>query len=152
MKCPYCAHPETSVLDSRDAEDFEITRRRRECEQVQEKVHHFMSASRWWTCWSTRRTARASTSTAQSSKRHYPGLREARRRKGKNRGDGRRDREGAAPQEDTEVTSVEIGELVMKKLKAVDKVAYIRFASVYRDFTDVADFEDELHRLLKKKG
>ncbi|MBU4502172.1 MAG: transcriptional regulator NrdR, partial [Nanoarchaeota archaeon] len=49
----------------------------------------------------------------------------------------------------TEITSIEIGELVIKKLKRLDKVAYIRFASVYRDFQDLSSFEQELKSLKK---
>jgi len=49
-----------------------------------------------------------------------------------------------------EISSSIIGELVMKELKKIDKVAYIRFASVYRDFTDVESFEKEIHKILKK--
>lgn len=49
-----------------------------------------------------------------------------------------------------EIPSKIIGELVMKELKQIDKVAYIRFASVYRDFTDVESFEKEIHKILKK--
>ena len=50
----------------------------------------------------------------------------------------------------SEVSSKTIGELVAKKLKKLDKVAYIRFASVYREFADIADFENELSKLSKK--
>lgn len=49
-----------------------------------------------------------------------------------------------------EIPSKMIGELVMRELKKIDKVAYIRFASVYRDFTDVESFEKEIHKILKK--
>ena len=50
----------------------------------------------------------------------------------------------------TEIPSKKIGEFVVKKLKSLDKVAYIRFASVYRDFTDLQEFEEELKKLIKK--
>ena len=50
-----------------------------------------------------------------------------------------------------EVKSKDIGEMVMTRLKKIDKVSYIRFASVYREFADVDSFEKELHRLLRKK-
>ncbi len=53
--------------------------------------------------------------------------------------------------ETLEVPSSEIGELVMDRLRAVDKVAYIRFASVYRAFADLQSFEEELHMLLKSR-
>ena len=52
--------------------------------------------------------------------------------------------------QETEISSKKIGELIMKKLKKLDKVAYIRFASVYKDFADIEEFEKELHKLLKK--
>jgi len=51
----------------------------------------------------------------------------------------------------TEVSSKIVGELVMKKLKKLDKVAYIRFASVYREFADISSFEKELSKLIKRK-
>ena len=51
----------------------------------------------------------------------------------------------------TEIPSKLIGELIMKKLKKLDKVAYIRFASVYRDFEDVDSFKEEIEKLLKKR-
>ena len=50
----------------------------------------------------------------------------------------------------SEITSQKVGEIVMKQMKKVDQVAYIRFASVYRDFTDIKSFEKELKKLLKK--
>ena len=50
-----------------------------------------------------------------------------------------------------EVTAKSIGELVMEKLKALDEVAYIRFASVYRKFTDISSFQNELEGLIKEK-
>ena len=52
---------------------------------------------------------------------------------------------------DREVTSIRIGELTMDKLKEIDEVAYVRFASVYRQFRDINSFMDELARLLKNK-
>jgi len=53
--------------------------------------------------------------------------------------------------EKNEVTSRRLGELVMRRLKKLDKVAYIRFASVYREFTDLESFEEELQKLLRKR-
>jgi len=52
--------------------------------------------------------------------------------------------------ETTEIESAKIGELVMKKLRTLDKVAYIRFASVYKEFEDLETFEQELRKLLKR--
>ena len=51
----------------------------------------------------------------------------------------------------TEIKSTKVGELVMSQLKKLDKVAYIRFASVYKEFTDIETFQDELRKLLSKK-
>ena len=53
---------------------------------------------------------------------------------------------------DREVSSVHIGELVMEKLRQIDEVAYVRFASVYKDFQDIHSFMDELNRLLDDKN
>ena len=152
MKCPYCGHAETSVLDSRDAEDFEITRRRRQCDKCKKRfttyervemvdllVHKKDGKTEHFD-----RAKVESGIVKACEKRPVPKEKigkmvdeiemELRRKK------------------TTEVSSAEIGELVMKRLKAVDKVAYIRFASVYREFADVEDFEKELHVMLKKKG
>ena len=52
----------------------------------------------------------------------------------------------------TEITSQQMGEIIMKRLKAFDQVAYIRYASVYRSFKDAKTFQKELNRLLKKKN
>ena len=54
-------------------------------------------------------------------------------------------------QKSTEIPSSQLGRLIMKHLKRLDKVAYIRFASVYKDFTDLEDFSDELSKLIKKR-
>ncbi len=151
MKCPYCGHTETSVLDSRDTEDFEITRRRRECDKCRkrfttyervEMVHLLVHK-------------KDGKSQQFDRKKLETGIRKAceKRPVGEDKIEQMVDEieRELRRRKTTEVSSAEIGELVMKKLKAVDKVAYIRFASVYREFADVEDFEKELHGLLKKK-
>lgn len=151
MKCPYCGHSETSVLDTRDAEDFEITRRRRECDKCHKRfttyervemvhllVHKKDGKSQQFDREKLEGGIQKACQKRPVSQERIEQMvdeieRELRSRK------------------TTEVTTREIGELVMRKLKQVDKVAYIRFASVYREFADVEDFETELHTLLKKK-
>ncbi|MBU1197585.1 transcriptional regulator NrdR [Candidatus Micrarchaeota archaeon] len=151
MKCPYCGHADSSVLDSRDAEDFEITRRRRECskcgkrfttyervEMVNLLVHKKDGKSQQFERNKLEGGIVRACEKRPVTRERIGQLvdeieRELRRKKS------------------TEIASKEIGEIVMRKLKTIDKVAYIRFASVYREFADVEDFEDELHKLLKRK-
>ncbi|PIO06236.1 transcriptional regulator NrdR [Candidatus Micrarchaeota archaeon CG08_land_8_20_14_0_20_59_11] len=149
MRCPYCNHEETKVLDSREAEDK--TRRRRECEKCEKRFTTYerveivelivvkkdgsreqfdrnkLKRGILQACWKRPVTAEQIDNLVDEVER------ELRMR------------------ETTEVQSKEVGELAMKKLKTLDKVAYIRFASVYRDFEDIEEFEEELKALLRKK-
>lgn len=66
--------------------------------------------------------------------------------------DRRRDRAGAQSALEREITTEQVGEMVMKRLKDVDEVAYVRFASVYRQFKDIDTFMQELTKLLNDRG
>jgi transcriptional repressor NrdR len=150
MRCPYCGHLETKVIDSRDAEDVEVTRRRRECEKCEKRFTTY------------ERVEMVDLYVKKKDGKREPFSRE------KLLGGisaacvkcnvSHEQMEAAVDdierqlrqREDTEVPSSLIGDLVMKKLKTIDKVAYIRFASVYREFADLEDFQEELKKLLKK--
>ncbi|MCX6777817.1 MAG: transcriptional regulator NrdR [Candidatus Micrarchaeota archaeon] len=151
MRCPYCSHMETKVLDSRDVEDSGITRRRRECLKCEKRF-----------------TTYERPEIAEVVVKKKDGRREkfdrAKLRNGVMKACEKRPisteqiekivdeiEMELRRREDIEVPSTQIGELVMRHLKKVDKVAYIRFASVYREFEDIETFEEELHRLLKKR-
>ena len=150
MRCPYCGHSETKVLDSRDAEELEITKRRRECEKCEKRFT------------THERVEMIDLEVVKKDGKKEPFNREkmeaGMKRACEKRPVTHEQIETAADEierelrklETTEIPSKKIGELVMNKLKKLDKVAYIRFASVYREFTDLEDFESELHKLLKK--
>ncbi len=149
MKCPYCQNDETKVTDKRDAEDS--TRRRREC----------LKCGKRFTTYEKIETSNIVVIKKDGSKEKYireklkKGLKKACEKRPVN--DDKIDAEIDAIEmqlvknEDGEVSSKDIGELSIKALKKLDKVAYIRFASVYREFADLADFEEELKKLLKRQ-
>ena len=144
MKCPYCNNPDTRVIDSRPAEDGSSIRRRRSCDvTTYEKVE----------------TIPLTVIKKDNTREQYD------RRKVENgvvracykRPVATADIQKVVDRIETKVFSLEekeipssvIGEAVMDELKALDEVAYVRFASVYREFKDVSTFMDELKKILE---
>ena len=149
MKCPFCGFADTRVIDSRPAEDNNSIRRRRVCDEcgkrftTYEKVETIpliiikkdknreqydrskVEAGVLRACHKRPIAAEQITKLVDEVETEIFSL------------------------EDKEIESRVIGELVMNKLKDVDAVAYVRFASVYREFKDVNTFMDELKRMLK---
>ena len=150
MKCPYCNYEETQVIDTRETENLEATRRRREClkcskrfttyERVEEAdivvVKKDGKRERY------QRQKLLNGILKACEKRPIP-LEKAEKLVDEVESDLRK-------RDSVEVESKVIGEIAMKKLKTLDKVAYIRFASVYREFEDLERFEEELEKLQKK--
>jgi transcriptional repressor NrdR len=151
MKCPFCNHSESKVVDSRIAKDKETIRRRREC----------LSCHKRFT--TTERTEDALPLVVKKDGRREPfnhlkilnGLKKACEKrpisinlieKIVNRIELHFQERG-----EREVKSSEIGEMVMDELHKLDGVAYVRFASVYRQFKDIQEFMNELNELLGKK-
>ena len=147
MLCPYCLHQETKVIDKRDA--GHLTRRRREClscgkrfntEEAVEKIDlRVVKKDGRREEFSYEKLKKGILKacekrpvSSESIEKMMINIQEKLRKKGK------------------EVTSSYIGELVARELKKVDKVAYIRFASVYKEFTDLADFKNEIKELIGK--
>lgn len=151
MKCPYCAHTESKVVDSRPTEDAEKIRRRREC----------LNCGRRFTTYEVVETTPLVVVKKDKSRQMFDrnkllaGLLRAceKRPVSVDTLDQLVDsiEQGYANQLVKEVTSRELGEYVLKKLKELDKVAYIRFASVYRDFSDVETFMQELRKLQQEE-
>ncbi len=161
MRCPVCNHDDTKVVDSRISTDGASIRRRRECE----KCGFRFSTLEEIELLDLTVVKRDGRREAYSREKLVRGLEKALEKRPytetafqslvhKVERDVQKKRRG-------EITSKDIGEIVMKNLKTFDKVAYIRFASVYRSFEDVRTFEDELRKLLstgkvkrvpKKKG
>ena len=142
MRCPFCAHDDSQVKDSRPTEDNTSIRRRRQCESCGARFTTF-----------ERVQLREVTVVKSDGKREgfdrgklEQSVTLACRKRGieQERLDQlvsgiQRQAETAG---DTEVSSSRIGELVMEGLRQLDSVAYIRFASVYRDFSEARDFEE----------
>ncbi len=151
MQCPYCSSPELKVLDSRDVEETNSVRRRRECEKCGKRftTYERVEEVELWVVKKNGTRQRFDRNKLKGGieksceKTHVP------HEKIEQVVD--EVETDLRAREKTEVKSKEVGELVMEKLKSVDEVAYIRFASVYRSFADVSSFKKELEKLLKKK-
>ena len=127
MKCPFCGFAESKVIDSRPAEEGATIRRRRECLACQKRF-----------------TTYEIIETLPLDKRKVPlPVLE------KIADEIEQELQSAL---EREITTEQVGEMVMKRLKDVDEVAYVRFASVYRQFKDIDTFMQELTKLLNDRG
>ena len=148
MRCPYCRHLESKVVDSRPSDDGTSIRRRRECLNCQKRFTTYETVEsmplvvikRDGTRQSFDRVKILNGMIRACEKRQVP-LAELERMTGEIE-------QYIQNQMDREISSAQIGELVMEKLKSVDEVAYVRFASVYRHFKDIDTFMAELNKLL----
>lgn len=149
MKCPFCGHENTRVIDSRPADDNNSIRRRRVCDECDKR----------FTTYEKVETIPIIIIKKDNNRETYD---RAKIEAGVLRACHKRpvsaaminqivdDVETAVfAYEDKEIPSTVIGELVMGKLKDLDAVAYVRFASVYREFKDVNTFMDELKKVLR---
>ena len=151
MKCPYCSYEESKVIDSRSADDGERIRRRREC----------LKCGKRFTTHEVIETVPIVVVKRDKSREVFDrnkltaGILRAceKRPVSLKQTEQMVDRIEAKIQSmlDREITSMQIGELAMEELKAVDEVSYVRFASVYRQFKDINTFLDELNKLLTEK-
>lgn len=148
MRCPYCGQVESKVVDSRPAEDGTSIRRRREC----------LSCGKRFTTYETVETLPLIVIKKDGSRQNFE---KEKVLKGIIRACAQR----PVPMEtmeriadeveqelqnsmNREISANRIGELVMERLKSVDEVSYVRFASVYRQFKDIDSFMEELNKLL----
>ena len=151
MRCPFCNYPEDKVIDSRESKEGESIRRRREC----------LKCARRFTTYErideipymvVKKDGRREKFDRQKV---MPGLVKASEKRPISMGklaeiiDEVESQLADTP--DLELSTVEIGERLMEQLKALDKIAYVRFASVYRDFQDVDAFLREVSDLMKQK-
>ena len=151
MKCPYCGYQESKVVDSRHSEDGVSIRRRREC----------LACSKRFTTYETMESLPlvvikrdGSRQTFDKSKVLSGMLRACEKRPVSFDTLERiaNEIEQTLQNEMTrEITTTNIGEMVMERLRTVDEVAYVRFASVYRQFKDISTFMAELNKLLAEK-
>ena len=151
MKCPFCGIEESKVIDSRPTDEGERIRRRRECTSCGKRFTTYEIIENVPVIVVKKDKSRE---TFDRNKLYNGILRACEKRPVSIETiDKMVDDIEAALQNslDREVTSVHIGEMVMDKLKGVDEVAYVRFASVYRQFKDINTFMDELAKLLSEK-
>lgn len=152
MRCPFCGYAESKVIDSRPAEEGATIRRRRECLACQKRFTTYEIMERLPLVVAKRDGSRQ---TFDKIKVMNGMLRACEKRPVSLQSLERIADEIEQELQNSlerEVTTTEIGEMVMSKLKHVDEVAYVRFASVYRQFKDVNTFFDELQKLIDKKG
>ena len=150
MKCPYCEFEESKVIDSRPTDEGEAIRRRREC----------LGCGKRFTTYEKVETIQLMVIKKDGSREQFDREKLLR---GIQRSCEKRPVPTSAMEHivndiensvqnllEREVKTDDIGEMVMDKLKRLDEVAYVRFASVYRRFTDVNTFVEEINKLLKK--
>lgn len=146
MLCPYCQHEETKVVDKRDSGS--ITRRRRECLDCQKRFST-EEAIEELRLRIVKKDGRREDFDRNKIKRGVD-LACMKRQVSDEKIDQMITRiEEKLRRGGREVPSTMLGELVSKELKKIDKVAYIRFASIYQDFTDLNDFKQEIRGLMK---
>lgn len=148
MKCPNCQNEDTKVLDSRPVEEGSAIRRRRECEKCEFRFSTYEEIE-ILDLGVIKKDGRKEVFSKEKLER---GVRRALQKRQHSEDTLRKLVSGIELEIQKkaiggEIKALEIGEIVMKKLKKVDKVAYIRFASVYRQFEDVDEFKEELKKL-----
>ena len=150
MKCPFCQAQDTKVIDSRPADDNSSIRRRRQCEGCNKR---FTTYEKLETIPLMVIKKDDSRENFDRSKIEY-GIIQSCHKRPVSTVVIRKTVDDIENQiysmEVSEIPTRKIGELVMEKLKELDEVAYVRFASVYREFKDVNTFVDEISKLLKK--
>ena len=147
MKCPYCLHDDTKVIDKRDAEG--IARRRRECLKC-EKRFNTLEQLEQIDIRVIKKDGKRENFSREKLKRGVLKACEKRPISIETIDSMIANIENKIMKKGKEVETAFIGELVSKELKKVDKIAYIRFASVYKDFTDLSDFKNEIKSLINK--
>ncbi len=149
MKCPFCGHENTRVIDSRPADDNNSIRRRRVCDECDKRFTTYEKVETIPIIIIKKDNNRE---TYDRSKIEAGILRACHKRPVSAARISQIVDEvetSIFSYEDKEIPSSIIGELIMAKLKELDAVAYVRFASVYREFKDVNTFMDELKKVLK---
>ena len=151
MKCPFCAHLDDKVIDSREGRGGDTIRRRREClkcnrrfttyERIDEIPYMVIKKDGRRERFERQKILQGLLKACEKRPVATPKL------------EGIVDEIEAVVHDSTEreLTTTEIGEMIMEELKTLDKVAYVRFASVYRHFRDVGEFMNELKDLLNPK-
>jgi len=151
MTCPFCGHKEDKVIDSRESQEGDVIRRRREClgcgrrfttyERIDEVPYMVVKKDGRREKFDRQKILSGLLKACE--KRPIPMARLAELVD--------EIQSQLAERADREITTTEVGEMIMDRLASLDKIAYVRFASVYRDFQDVEAFLSELKDLMKHK-
>ena len=151
MKCPYCGHLGDKVVDSRESKEGDAIRRRREClecgrrftsyERIDEIPYMVVKKDGRRERFERQKLVAGLLKACEKRPVRIPAL------------EAIADKIEALLQEkpEREIATEDVGALVMRELKHLDKVAFVRFASVYRNFRDVDEFKDELNALLRNR-
>ncbi|MBN1272260.1 MAG: transcriptional regulator NrdR [Candidatus Aminicenantes bacterium] len=151
MKCPYCDHAESKVIDSRESKNGFCIRRRREClackrrfttyEKIEEIPYMVVKKDGKRQPFDNQKLLRGLLKACEKRPVPLPKLEEI----------VEQIETKLQEKPEKEMKAADIGRFVMDRLKELDKVAYVRFASVYREFRDVLEFKHELEKLLEEK-
>lgn len=150
MKCPFCGKENTRVIDSRPAEDNSSIRRRRQCDICGKRFTTYEKIEAIPLVIIKKDQSREPYDRAKIESGVFRSCHK--RPISVDAINGLVDDVEAAifNLEEKEIKSTKIGELVMERLNEFDEVAYVRFASVYRDFKDIKTFLDEIHKIMEK--
>src|SRR6185369_11785144 len=151
MKCPFCGHPGDKVVDSRESKEGEVIRRRREClgcgrrftsyERIDEIPYMVVKKDGSRERFERQKLVAGLLKACEKRPVRVASL------------ESIADKVEAALQEkaEREISTEDIGAEVMRELRQLDQVAFVRFASVYRNFRDIDEFKNELNQLLRTK-
>jgi transcriptional repressor NrdR len=152
MKCPFCSTDDTRVLDSRESAEGTVIRRRRECPQCKRRFTTFERVEQL-TPLIVKKDGRRE---AFDRDKLIAGLKKACEKRPVSVEQVEalvtEIEKGLQDAGEKEIQSSQIGEEVMRRLPMLDEVAYVRFASVYRSFRDIAEFMDELKDIIEEKS
>jgi transcriptional repressor NrdR len=140
MRCPYCGHPESQVVETRDSDEGDVTRRRRRCLSCEKRFTTYERAEVSLPAVVKKQGARVEFNPAKLRASMTLALRKRPVSMELIDAAVERIQEKLLASGAREIASARLGELVMRELKKIDKVAYVRFASVYREFEDVDAF------------
>jgi transcriptional repressor NrdR len=151
MKCPYCGYEESKVIDSRPTDEGERIRRRRECLKCEKRFTTYEIIEKTPLLVIKKDNSRESFDREKLMKGMISAC-DKRAVSIQTISQAVDEIEKILRESDTnEISTQRIGELAMQKLRGIDEVAYVRFASVYKKFTDVGSFKEEISNLEKNK-
>lgn len=140
MRCPYCSHEDTQVVETRESDEGDVVRRRRRCQSCDKRFTTYERAEIAWPAVVKKDGARAEFDRTKMRASMMLALRKRPVSVEKVDAALERIEDKLLNSGAREVASARLGELVMRELKRIDKIAYVRFASVYRRFEDVDEF------------